>query len=60
MGQTASGLPIGLQAIGPYLEDRTQIGVAALVAQEFGAFRRPPSYDVDEATVEARHHNKRG
>jgi len=44
-GQTQQGLPIGLQAVGPYLEDRTSIHFAALVAQEFGGFRRPPGYD---------------
>jgi amidase len=44
---TAAGLPIGLQAIGPYLEDRTPLRFAALVAQEFGGYRRPPGYDAD-------------
>jgi len=37
-----AGLPIGLQAIGPYLEDRTAIGFAGLVEREFGGFRAPP------------------
>ncbi|MFQ5934086.1 MAG: amidase family protein, partial [Dehalococcoidia bacterium] len=41
---TRSGLPIGLQAIGPYLEDKTTIRFAALVEQEFGGFRPPPGY----------------
>jgi amidase len=45
VGLTRSGLPIGLQAIGPYLEDRTPIRFAALVSQEFGGFRSPPGYD---------------
>ena len=44
-GLTQAGLPIGLQAIGPYLEDRTPIRFAALVGQEFGGFRRPPGYE---------------
>jgi amidase len=44
-GLTASGLPIGLQAIGPYLEDRTPITFAALVARELGGCQRPPGYD---------------
>lgn len=44
-GQTRSGLPIGLQAIGPYLEDPTSIHFAALLAQEFGGFRQPPGYE---------------
>jgi len=41
-GFTKGGLPIGLQAIGPYLEDRTPIAFAGLVAREFGGFRAPP------------------
>ena len=45
VGQTRSGLPIGLQALGPYLEDRTSIRFAALVGQEFGGFRAPPGYE---------------
>ena len=45
VGLTRSGLPIGLQAVGPYLEDRTPIRFAALVAREFGGFRQPPGYD---------------
>jgi amidase len=43
-GLTRAGLPIGLQAIGPYLEDRTPIRFAALVGQEFGGFRSPPGF----------------
>jgi amidase len=45
VGLTRAGLPIGLQAIGPYLEDRTPIHFAALLEREFGGFRRPPGYD---------------
>lgn len=44
VGRTRAGLPIGLQAIGPYLEDRTPIRFAALVAQAFGGFQAPPGY----------------
>lgn len=44
-GLTKGGLPLGLQAIGPYLEDRTPIRFAALLAKEIGGFRRPPGYD---------------
>jgi amidase len=40
-GQTRAGLPIGLQVIGPYLEDRTTIRFAHLLEQEFGGFRQP-------------------
>jgi amidase len=44
IGHTRAGLPIGAQAVGPYLEDRTPIRFAALVAGELGGFRRPPGY----------------
>ena len=44
-GITNDGLPIGLQAIGPYLEDRTPIRFASLVTRELGGFHRPPGYD---------------
>jgi amidase len=45
VGLSEAGLPIGLQAIGPYLEDRTPIRFAALLAEELGGFQRPPGYD---------------
>ena len=41
--RTASGLPIGVQIIGPYLEDRTTIALAELIEREFGGFVPPPS-----------------
>ena len=44
-GRSREGLPIGLQAIGPYLEDRTPIGFAALLAKEIGGFVKPAGYD---------------
>ena len=47
VGRTRNGLPIGLQAIGPYLEDRTPLRFAGLVARELGGFERPPEYDAD-------------
>jgi len=43
-GLSPAGLPIGLQAIGPYLEDRTPIRVAGLASREMGGFTRPPDY----------------
>ncbi len=43
-GRTATGLPIGLEAIGPYLEDRTTITLAALLADELGGFEPPPGF----------------
>jgi len=40
-GLDADGLPIGLQAVGPHLEDRTTIAFAGLSAREFGGFTPP-------------------
>jgi amidase len=40
--RSASGLPIGAQIIGPYLEDRTTIAFAELLEREFGGFVPPP------------------
>jgi amidase len=47
VGLSKDGLPIGLQAIGPYLEDRTPIRFADLVTREIGGYQRPPGYDAD-------------
>jgi amidase len=44
-GRTRQGLPIGLQAIGPYLEDYTPLAFAALLEREFGGFVAPPGYN---------------
>jgi amidase len=35
VGRTASGLPVGVQIIGPYLEDRTTIALAGLIERGF-------------------------
>ena len=43
-GLGADGLPVGLQAIGPYLEDHTPIRFARLLASEIGGFSSPPGY----------------
>src|SRR5713226_2695545 len=43
-GLTRAGLPIGFQAIGPYLEDRTPMAFAALAEREFGGFTPPPRF----------------
>jgi amidase len=41
LGLSDSGLPLGAQAIGPFLEDRTPIRFAQLVEQIFGGFVAP-------------------
>jgi len=40
--RSTTGLPIGAQVIGPYLEDRTTIAFARLIEREFGGFVPPP------------------
>jgi len=40
---TETGLPVGVQIMGPYLEDRTTIEFARLVEREFGGFVPPPA-----------------
>jgi amidase len=44
IGRSPSGLPIGVQIIGPYLEDRTTLAFAKHLEREFGGFVPPPSY----------------
>lgn len=41
---TADGLPVGVQIIGPYLEDRTPIDFARRLAEVVGGFVPPPGY----------------
>jgi amidase len=43
-GLLKSGLPVGLQIVGPYLEDATPIGFAQLLAREIGGFQPPPGF----------------
>jgi amidase len=41
----ADGLPVGVQIVGPYLEDRTTIDFAKKVADVIGGFQPPPGFD---------------
>ena len=41
-GRTAEGLPVGVQIVGPYLEDRTTIAVAGAVSDRLGGIVPPP------------------
>jgi amidase len=43
-GRSSAGLPLGLQAIGPYLEDRTTLRFAQLLEREWRSFEHPPGY----------------
>jgi amidase len=42
IGRTEDGLPIGVQILGSYLEDRTTIAFAGMIEREFGGFTSPP------------------
>jgi amidase len=42
VGRTPGGLPVGLQVVGPYLEDRTTIDFAARLADVIGGYAPPP------------------
>jgi amidase len=45
-GLSRSGLPVGLQIVGPYLEDATPIAFARFLAQEIGGFQPPKGYEL--------------
>jgi amidase len=45
IGFSPSGLPIGIQIIGPYLEDATPIDFATRTKQLFGGFKPPIGYE---------------
>jgi amidase len=42
VGRTAGGLPVGVQIVGPYLEDRTPLAFARAAERELGGFVPPP------------------
>jgi len=44
-GFAPDGLPVGVQIVGPWLEDRTTIKLAELIEREFGGFKPPPMFD---------------
>ena len=44
VGCTSNGLPVGLQIVGPYLEDRTPLDFARRLADVVGGFEIPPGY----------------
>jgi amidase len=45
LGLSPDGLPVGVQIVGPWLEDRTPLKLAELIEREFGGFVRPPMFD---------------
>ena len=45
IGLASDGLPVGMQIIGPYLEDRTCLQFAKLLDELTGGFRPPAGYE---------------
>ncbi len=43
-GKAATGLPVGFQILGPYLEDATPIRLASLLAKKNGGFTPRSAY----------------
>jgi amidase len=44
LGLSPGGLPVGVQVVGPFLEDRTPLKLAELIEREFGGFVPPPLF----------------
>lgn len=44
IGVSQDGLPIGVQIVGPWLEDRTPLKLADLIEREFGGFKPPKQF----------------
>jgi len=45
VGLSPDGLPVGVQIVGPWLEDRTLLKLAELIEREFGGFVPPPMFN---------------
>lgn len=45
IGFTSAGLPVGIQIIGPYLEDNTPIQFARFLEEIHGNFQLPPGFE---------------
>jgi amidase len=45
LGLNAQGLPLGVQIVGPFLEDRTPLKLSELIEREFGGFVPPTMFD---------------
>ncbi len=45
LGLSKDGLPVGVQIVGPFLEDRTPLKLAELIEREFGGFVPPPLFN---------------
>jgi amidase len=46
-GRTAANLPVGVQIVGPYLEDLTPLAAASMLEEHHQAFVPPPGYAIE-------------
>jgi amidase len=44
VSRTKASLPVGVQIVGPYLEDFTTIAIASMLERELGGFVAPPDF----------------
>jgi amidase len=44
VGRTAAGLPVGVQVVADFHQDRTALAVAQRVTDALGGFEAPPGY----------------
>jgi amidase len=44
VAMSREGLPIGVQIVGPFLEDRTPLQLAMLIERQWGGFTPPPAF----------------
>ena len=45
VGYTSNDLPVGVQIVGPYMEDRTPIHIARIMEEIFGGFTPPSGFE---------------
>jgi amidase len=43
-GHTSAGLPVGIQVVAPFLEDRTAVDIARHLERVLGGFQAPPGF----------------
>jgi len=44
IGRTGAGLPVGVQIVAPYLQDRRAVRLAELVSEVVGGYEVPPGF----------------
>ena len=45
IGLTQAGLPVGVQVVGPFLEDKTTIEASKMIRDLRGGFKVPPDFE---------------